>query len=154
MPGAPKLFPQNLCFPRDFSAQLPQVLHVSFWTTWLSCAWKDLETRCDTLSCSWTFSIPHFLSHAESLLWSALDFGNSTLTPAVMTASGKGEKYFITYSIYVGSLLDHCLNVMHKESEVQQAKVSVLWYWQHQCAAAWEFVSCEVTQAEIWQKSC
>lgn len=109
----PKVFPQNLCFPRVISAQLPQVLHVSFWTTWLSFAWKDyLEIRCDTLSCSWTFQSPTFLkqnkhlSHAECLLWFVIDFSNSTLTSAVMIASGKGEKYFIAYLIYVGSLLD------------------------------------------------
>lgn len=107
--GSTGCFPQNLCFPRDFSAQLPQVFHVSFWTTCLSCTWKDyLEFRCDTLSCSWTFQSPTFLkqnkhlSHAECLLWFVIDFANSTLTSAVMTASGKGEN--ITYSIYIGSL--------------------------------------------------
>lgn len=134
--GGSKVFSQNLCFSRDFSAQLPQVFHVSFQPSSLSCAWKDyLEFKCGTLSCSWTFQLPTFLkqnkhlSHAECLLWFVIDFGNSTLTSAVMTASGKEQN--INYSIYVGSLLYHCLNVMHTESEMWQAKVSMFWCWQH-----------------------
>uniref|UniRef100_A0A663E647 Ig-like domain-containing protein n=1 Tax=Aquila chrysaetos chrysaetos TaxID=223781 RepID=A0A663E647_AQUCH len=58
------------------------------------------------------------------------DLGNSALPSAVVTTSGKGGKkkdFFITQSIYVGSLLDRCLNVMYTEPDSCQGKVSMFY---------------------------